>query len=212
MLRNPSKLSTVTTVLAGDDRARCSWAAGEVYERYHDEEWGNPLHGDRELFERMTLEGFQSGLSWIVVLRKRPAFRHAFADFDPDRVAAFTDADVDRLLQDAAIIRNRMKIEATVGNARALRDLRDRDGAGALDRLIWSFATAAQAEHVPPQDSTDVPGTSSAAKALARALRSQGFRFVGPTTVYALMQACGLVDDHIAGCWRAAALAGPSAG
>lgn len=205
MLRNPSTLPTVTPVLTEDDRSRCPWAIGEVYERYHDEEWGTPLHGDRELFERLSLEGFQSGLSWIVVLRKRPAFRSVFAGFDPDRVAAFTEADVGRLLEDASIIRNRAKIEAVIGNARALQAMRERDGDGALDRLIWSFAPPARAEHVLPQDMTDVPATSSAAKALARVLRGQGFAFVGPTTVYALMQACGIVDDHIAGCWRAAA-------
>ena len=208
VLAKPSTLRTVSLPTASapagaDARPRCPWAVGELYERYHDEEWGTALHGDRALFERITLEGFQSGLSWIVVLRKRPAFRGAFAGFDPDAVAAFGGDEVERLLADPGIIRNRMKIESTVGNARALVALRQRDGDGALDRLIWSFAPAARAEHVPPQDATDVQPTSSAAKALAKALKAEGFRFVGPTTVYAMMQAVGVVDDHLAGCWRA---------
>lgn len=204
VLRKPSTLRTVSAVLGADGRPRCPWARGDLYERYHDEEWGTTLHGDVALYERMTLEGFQSGLSWIVVLRKRPAFRAAFADFDPDRVAAFGEADVDRLLADAGIVRNRSKIDAAIGNARTLVALRQRDGEGALDRLVWSFEGAAAAEHLVPQDAADVPATSSAAKALAKALRAEGFRFVGPTTVYALMQATGVVDDHVAGCWRAA--------
>ena len=194
----------MTPVTGADGRARCPWAAGAVYERYHDEEWGVPLTGDRDLFERIVLEGFQSGLSWIVVLRKREAFRAAFAGFDPAAVAAVGEDDVERLLGDAALIRNRTKIEATIANARAVEAMRERDGDGALERLVWSFAPAARAEHVAPQDSADVPAPSSAAKALAKALRAEGLRFVGPTTVYATMQAAGLVDDHLAGCWRAA--------
>lgn len=201
---NPSTLPDVSTLVGADGLARCPWAVGDVYERYHDEEWGVPLHGDRALFERISLEGFQSGLSWIVVLRKREAFRAAFADFDPAAVAAFTEGDVERLLADAGIIRNRMKVEATIANARAVEALREREGDGALDALIWSFARAARTEHVAPDDLADVPATSSAAKALARTLRAEGLRFVGPTTVYALLQAAGVVDDHLAGCWRAA--------
>ena len=194
----------MTAVTGPDGRARCPWAAGELYAAYHDDEWGVPLHGDRALLEKLTLEGFQSGLSWIVVLRKRPAFRAAFADFEPAAVAAFGEADVDRLLADAGIVRNRQKIEAAIANARAVVALQERDGEGALDRLIWSFAPAAAAEHVPPADLSDVPAQTAASRALAKALRAAGLRFVGPVTVYALMQSGGLVDDHVDGCFRAA--------
>jgi DNA-3-methyladenine glycosylase I len=195
----------VTAVTGPDGRARCPWATGDLYAAYHDEEWGVPLHGDRALYEKLTLEGFQSGLSWIVVLRKRAAFREAFAGFEPAAVAAFGEDDVQRLLADAGIVRNRQKIEAAIGNARAVAALQQRDGDGALDRLVWSFADAARAEHVPPEDLADVPASTSTSKALAKALQREGLRFVGPITVYALMQSAGLVDDHVAGCWRAAA-------
>jgi DNA-3-methyladenine glycosylase I len=203
MLAAPTSLPTMTAVTGPDGLARCPWAAGELYTAYHDDEWGVPLHGDRALFEKLTLEGFQSGLSWIVVLRKRAAFRDAFAGFEPDAVAAFDGDDVDRLLQDAAIIRNRQKIEAAVANAKAVAALRERDGDGALDRLIWSFQPAARAEHIPPEDLSDVPATTSTAKALAKALKREGLTFVGPVTVYALMQSAGIVDDHVADCFRA---------
>jgi DNA-3-methyladenine glycosylase I len=193
----------MTAVTGPDGRARCPWAAGDLYAAYHDDEWGVPLHGDRALYEKLTLEGFQSGLSWIIILRKRPAFREAFAGFDPEAVAAFGEDDTERLLQDARIVRNRLKIEAAMANARAIAALRERDGDGALDRLIWSFEPAARAEHVPPADLADVPAATSTSKALAKALKREGLRFVGPTTVYALMQSAGLVDDHIDGCWRA---------
>jgi DNA-3-methyladenine glycosylase I len=193
----------MTAVTGPDGRARCAWAAGDLYAAYHDDEWGVPLHGDAKLWEKLTLEGFQSGLSWIVVLRKRPAFREAFAGFDPEVVAAFGPEDVDRLLLDAGIIRNRQKIEAAIDNARAVTALVERDGEDALDRLIWSFQPAAQAEHIPPADYGDIPAATSASKALAKALKREGLRFVGPTTIYALMQSAGLVDDHVAGCWRA---------
>jgi DNA-3-methyladenine glycosylase I len=194
----------MTGVTGPDGRTRCAWAAGELYAAYHDDEWGVPLHGDRALFEKLTLEGFQSGLSWIVILRKRTMFREAFAGFEPERVAAFGDDDVARLLADAGIVRNQQKIDAAISNARAVAALRERDGDGALDRLIWSFQPAAQAEHLPPDDSADIPAVTSASKALAKALKREGLRFVGPTTMYALMQSAGLVDDHVAGCWRAA--------
>ena len=193
----------MTAVTGPDGRARCAWAAGPLYTAYHDDEWGVPLHGDRALFEKLTLEGFQSGLSWIVILRKRPAFREAFADFEPDAVAAFGEDDVARLLDDAGIVRNRQKIEAAIGNAQAVAAIRERDGDGALDRLIWSFQPAAEAEHVVPADYSDIPAVTSASKALAKALKREGLRFVGPTTMYALMQSAGLVDDHVADCWRA---------
>jgi DNA-3-methyladenine glycosylase I len=193
----------MTAPTGPDGRARCPWATGDLYTAYHDDEWGVPLHGDRALFEKLTLEGFQSGLSWIVVLRKRPAFRAAFARFEPEAVAAFGEQDVERLLADPGIIRNRQKIEAAIANAQAVVRLQEREGAGALDRLVWSFAPAAAAEHVPPADLSDVPATTSTSKALAKALKREGLRFVGPTTIYALMQSAGLVDDHIEGCFRA---------
>ncbi len=176
---------------------RCGWAtSAPEYVAYHDDEWGRPLHGVIALFERLSLEAFQSGLSWLVILRKRPAFRAAFAGFDPVAVAAFGDADVARLLADAGIVRNRSKIEATIANARAVLEL-DRP----LDELLWSFAPAT---HRRPATLADVPATSQESAAMARELKRRGLRFVGPTTCYALMQAAGLVDDHIQGCWRAA--------
>ena len=192
----------MTAILGEDGLARCPWPSGDLYRAYHDTEWGVPLHGDRAIFEKLTLEGFQSGLSWIVVLRKREAFRCAFAGFEPHAVAAFVDEDVERLLGDAGIIRNRQKIEAAIANARAVAALQERDGEGALDRLLWSFADAARAEHVPPADMADVPAQTATSRALAKALQREGLRFVGPVTMYALMQSGGLVDDHVDGCFR----------
>lgn len=178
---------------------RCGWAGSQPeYTAYHDDEWGRPLRGVTAMFERMSLEAFQSGLSWIVILRKRPTFRSAFADFDPATVAAFTDSDVQRLLGDAGIVRNRAKIEATVHNARVVLDLDT-----PLDELLWSFAPDATDRH-RPADLTEVPATSAESTAMAKELKRRGFRFVGPTTCYALMQAAGLVDDHVRDCWRAA--------
>lgn len=180
-----------------DERARCGWAtSAPEYVAYHDEEWGTPLHGERALFERMSLEAFQSGLSWLIILRKRPAFRTAFAGFDVDAVAAFDEADVERLLGDAGIVRNRAKIVATIANARAIRTAVPEG----LDELLWSFAPAV---HRRPAELGDVPATSDQSRALAKALKKRGFSFVGPTTAYALMQATGMVDDHVATCWRA---------
>jgi DNA-3-methyladenine glycosylase I len=180
------------------DRPRCAWAtSAPEYIVYHDDEWGTPLHGERALFERLSLEAFQSGLSWLIILRKRPAFRAAFADFDVDAVARFGEDDVARLLTDTGIVRNRAKIEATVANARAARDAVPEG----LDELLWSFAPAA---HVRPRTLADVRATAPESVAMANALKKRGFRFVGPTTAYALMQATGMVDDHVATCWRAA--------
>jgi DNA-3-methyladenine glycosylase I len=180
---------------------RCGWAgSAPEYVAYHDEEWGRPLHGITAMFERLTLEGFQSGLSWLVILRKRPAFRAAFGGFDPAVVAAFDDADVQRLMGDAGIVRNRAKIEATIHNARRVLEL-DRP----LDELLWSFAPD-PATRLRPATLADVPATSPESVAMARTLKRHGLRFVGPTTCYALMQAAGLVDDHVADCWRAATL------
>ena len=175
---------------------RCAWAgSAPEYTAYHDDEWGRPLRGDTALFERLSLEAFQSGLSWIVILRKRPAFRAAFAGFVPEDVARFGETDVTRLLGDAGIVRNRAKIEATIANARAALALDT-----GLDALLWSFAPAS---HTRPATLADVPATSPESVAMARELKRRGFRFVGPTTCYALMQAVGMVDDHVADCWRA---------
>jgi DNA-3-methyladenine glycosylase I len=186
-------------VVGEDGLARCSWGAGADYRAYHDQEWGRALHGDAALFERLSLEAFQSGLSWLTILRKRPAFRTAFGDFVPDTVAAYGEADVARLLADEGIVRNRAKVAATIANARTLVALRASDGDGALDRLVWSFAPDATAA-APPRRFADVPATTPASTGLARALKRVGFVFVGPTTAYALMQACGLVNDHLLGC------------
>jgi DNA-3-methyladenine glycosylase I len=185
-------------VVGADGRARCVWgAASPEYERYHDEEWGRVVHGETELFERITLEAFQSGLSWITILRKREGFRAAFAGFDAEQVAAFTDSDVARLLADPQIVRNRAKISAAVMNARAVLEVRDAVDGG-LDALIWSFAP--EPGRPAPRALGDVPATTPESTALARALKRYGFGFVGPTTAYAAMQACGLVNDHFEGC------------
>jgi DNA-3-methyladenine glycosylase I len=162
---------------------------------YHDEEWGRPVHGDEALFERLSLEAFQSGLSWITILRRRAGFRAAFADFKIDAVAAFTDEDRNRLLADAGIIRNRAKIDATLANARVLAGW----SPGELDELIWSHAPDTATRAVP-KTLADVPAVTDESTALSKALKKRGLRFVGPTTAYALMQACGLVDDHLAAC------------
>jgi len=178
------------------ERSRCAWASTPEYVEYHDEEWGTPLHGDDALFERVCLEAFQSGLSWITILRKRPAFRAAFAGFAIDAVAAFDADDEARLMADAGIVRNRAKIAAAIRNARAAQDLPE-----GLSALLWSFApTGSRAR---PATLADVPATSPESVAMARELKKRGFAFVGPTTAYALMQATGMVDDHVADCFRA---------
>lgn len=164
---------------------------------YHDEEWGRPLTGDDALFERVCLEAFQSGLSWITILRKRPAFRAAFAGFRIDAVAEFTPDDVERLMADAGIVRNRAKVTAAVRNARAAQQLPE-----GLSALLWSFAPTAPRPR--PQTLAEVPATSPESVAMAEELKRRGFAFVGPTTAYALMQATGMVDDHVATCFRAA--------
>ena len=187
----------------GDDgRSRCGWVGSDAeYARYHDEEWGTALHGDRALFEKISLEGFQAGLSWITILRRRPGFREAFDGFDIATVAAYTDDDVERLMLDERIIRNRAKVLATIGNARITADL-TRQSPGALDEFVWGFAPAAPRPR--PRSWADVPAVTPDSEALSKALRKLGFRFVGPTTMYALMQSAGMVDDHLDGCWRAA--------
>ncbi|GAA0537921.1 DNA-3-methyladenine glycosylase I [Saccharopolyspora subtropica] len=185
-------------MLGADGRARCPWGAGPAdYTEYHDSEWGVPLHGERELFERITLESFQSGLSWLTILRKRAAFRRAFADFEPAKVAAFDDGDRERLLADAEIVRNRAKIDAAIRNAGAVLELDQ-----PLDELLWSFAP--QRRRQRPRTLAEVPATTPESTAMAKELKRRGFVFVGPTTCYALMQATGMVDDHLATCWRAA--------
>jgi DNA-3-methyladenine glycosylase I len=177
--------------------ARCPWAASDPLLRdYHDTEWGVPVHGERALFERIMLEAFQSGLSWRTVLAKRPAFRVAFADFDPDAVALFDDDDVARLMADAGIIRNRAKIEATRTNARATIELRARGG---LEQLVAAHAPTVSPS---PRTTDEVPTTSPESIALAKALKAGGFAFVGPTTAHALMEATGMVDTHLVGCHR----------
>ena len=188
-------------VVGDDGRARCGWVGDDAeYRRYHDEEWGVPLHGDRALFEKLSLEAFQSGLSWITILRRRETFRTAFHGFEIETVAAFDEADVARLLADPGIIRNRAKVEATLANARIVREMVARDP-GALDRLVWSFAPAPRPSR--PRALGELPATTPESTALSAELRRRGLRFVGPTTMYALMQSGGLVDDHLAGCWRA---------
>ncbi|MET9439200.1 DNA-3-methyladenine glycosylase I [Streptomyces sp. NPDC006610] len=187
----------MSEALAGPDGAlRCPWALSTPdYVAYHDEEWGRPVHGDDALFERLSLEAFQSGLSWITILRRRPGFRAAFAGFEIARVAEFTDADRERLLADPGIIRNRAKVDATLANARVLAGW----APGELDGLIWSHAPDPAARPVP-KALADVPALTPESTALSKALKKRGLRFVGPTTAYALMQACGLVDDHLADC------------
>ena len=180
-------------LVGADGRRRCPWAGSTPdYLAYHDEEWGRPVHGTAALFERLCLEAFQSGLSWLTILRKRPSFRAAFAGFQPDAVARFGDADVARLMSDAGIVRNRAKIDAAVANARAVVALD-----GGLDSLLWSFAPDARPA---PRTLADVPAVTPESTAMAKALKGRGFRFVGQTTAYALMQATGMVNDHLAGC------------
>ena len=194
------------TSAGGDGRVRCGWADftgppwdaadSVLYRTYHDTEWGRPLHDARDLFERMSLEAFQSGLSWLTILRKREKFRRAFADFDAARVATFTETDVERLLGDAGIVRNRAKIVATIANAEAAVALAE-EGTD-LGELLWSFAPPTRPR---PATLADVPAQTPESTAMARELKRRGFRFVGPTTAYALMQATGMVDDHVAGCF-----------
>lgn len=191
----------MTAVPADDGRVRCGWidqsrlASADfiLYRDYHDTEWGRPLRDSEALFERVSLEAFQSGLSWLIILRKRENFRRAFHRFDIDKVARYTEHDIERLMNDAGIVRNRSKIEATIANARVAADL-DVD----LGELLWSFAPSPGPR---PVDLSEVPAVSPESKAMAKELKRRGFKFVGPTTAYALMQATGMVDDHVASCW-----------
>ena len=181
---------------AAEPLVRCGWAdSTPEYREYHDTEWGRELRGDQAMFERLSLEAFQSGLSWITILRKREGFRAAFRGFDPVVVADFGEPDVDRLLADTGIVRNRAKIEATIANARAITDLGE-----SFSDLVWSFAPDS-ATRPAPKTLADVPATTPESVAMAKALKRRGFRFVGPTTAYATMQATGMVNDHVADCW-----------
>jgi len=185
-------------VPAADGRRRCPWAGTTAeYQAYHDGEWGRPVADDARLYEKLCLEGFQSGLSWLTILRKRPAFRQAFAGFEPEKVAGFDDGDVERLLGDAGIVRHRGKIEAAIANARATLAVRaDR---GSLAALVWEFEPARRGRAVPVRLVDLAPQTPESV-GLSKALRRYGFRFVGPTTAYAAMQSLGLVNDHLQGC------------
>ena len=193
----PADLPTADLIVGDDGLARPRWASSDPLLRsYYDDEWGMPVRDERGLFERLSLEAFQSGLSWAIILRKRPGFRAAFADFDPDIVADYTDEDVERLMQDASIVRNRAKILATIANAQATVALR---ADGGLADLVWSF----QPEVTPtPESYAEIPSTSDESRALAKALKTRGFRFVGPTTAFALMEAVGMVDTHLIGSHR----------
>jgi DNA-3-methyladenine glycosylase I len=181
-----------------DGRLRCWWCLGAPeYIEYHDSVWGRPMHGDRELFEMLVLESFQSGLSWLTILRKREGFRRAFEDWDVQRIAAFGERDVERLLADSRIVRHRGKIESAIANAVATRALHERGET--LDALLWAFAPERDGA-APPASGHEVPASTPESKAMAKGLKRRGFRFVGPTTAYALMQAAGMVNDHLEGC------------
>ena len=195
-------------VLGDDGLHRCGWGASTPeYVAYHDTEWGRPVREDGALYERLVLEGFQSGLSWLTILRKREHFRAAFAGFDPEVVAGFDDGDVERLLGDAGIVRHRGKIQAAIANARALLAMQQAEGEGALTRLLEQGAPDDEAlrregYRRPPAALADLPASTAATTALARDLRRRGWRFLGPTTLYAALQATGFVDDHLVGCHR----------
>ncbi len=190
-------LAAGAAVVGADGLARCPWAVGNpLLGEYHDTEWGVPVRGEKPLYERIVLEGFQAGLSWLTILTKRPAFREAFAAFDPDRVGELDDADLEALMANRAIVRNRAKIEAARTNARAVIDLRAHGG---LDRFVWSH----RPERSPaPRVASEVPTRSPESVALADALKRRGFRFVGPVTAHALMEATGMIDTHLLGCHR----------
>jgi DNA-3-methyladenine glycosylase I len=179
---------------------RCPWAgiADPEYARYHDEEWGVPVTDDRRLFEKLVLEGFQSGLSWLTILKKRPNFRRAFHDFDAARIARYREKDIERLLADAGIVRHRGKIEATIANAKAAVALTKREP---LSQFLWGFVDA-QPQINQRRSFSDVPAQTELSKRISKALKAEGFRFVGPTTLYAFMQSTGMVNDHLVGCHR----------
>ncbi|NVN49602.1 DNA-3-methyladenine glycosylase I [Mycobacterium sp. DL] len=195
------------TTVPTDRRIRCGWIDQsrlspddfELYRDYHDTEWGRPVRDSAAMFERVSLEAFQSGLSWLIILRKRDNFRSAFDGFDVERIAQYSDRDVDRLMADPGIVRNRSKIDATISNARIVADLAD-DGVD-LGELLWSFAPPDRVTRDRPADLSKVAAVTPESTAMAKELKRRGFRFVGPTTAYALMQATGMVDDHVTNCW-----------
>jgi DNA-3-methyladenine glycosylase I len=192
----------VSILVGPDGRGRCGWVGDdELYRRYHDDEWGSPLRGDRNLFEKIMLEAFQAGLSWITILRRREQLRDAFDQFDPAEIANYSTADVARLLADPRIIRNRLKVSAAITNAQATLEL-TRDAPGALDTLLWQFAPPPRTQRLTSL--MDIPAVTAQSTAMSKALKAHGFHFVGPTTMYALMQSAGMVDNHIEGCWRTA--------
>ena len=188
-------------LITGDDgTTRCWWCGTDpLYVAYHDDDWGRPVRDERELFEKLILDGAQAGLAWITILRKREGYRRAFEGFDPATIAAYGDDDVARLLADPGIVRNRQKVAAAIGNAKAL--LAMHDAGETLVDLVWRHQPAPRKRPLRPGD--DFPVTSDEAIALSKALQQRGWKFVGPTIVYAFMQAVGVIDDHIAGCWRA---------
>lgn len=191
----------MSLVVGDDGHPRCAWGAGSPdYRDYHDTEWGVPVHGDRALFERLTLEAFQSGLSWITILRKREGFRRSFADFDIEKVAEFDEKDHARLMADTGIVRNRAKISATMTNARALRAWQQAEGEGVLDSLVWSYADPDRSR---PRTMADITPSSPQSVSLSKELKRRGFVFIGPTTMHAAMQAVGVIPDHLVGCWAA---------
>ena len=181
-------------------KQRCWWCGDDpLYTEYHDDEWGVPLHDDQQLFEMLLLEGFQAGLSWIIILRKRDNFRKAFRSFDPQKIARFTPADIERLMNDTGIVRNRLKVEGSVKNARAYLEILD--GGGTFDDFLWQFTDYATLRR-PALTRTDVPSKTPESDRMSKELLRQGFTFVGSTICYAFMQAVGMVDDHVQGCWK----------
>ena len=184
--------------VGSDGVSRCGWCGDDpLYQRYHDTEWGHTLHGEHRIFEKISLEGMQAGLSWITILRKRETFRAAFANFDIPTVARFTDADRARLMADAGIVRNRLKIDAAISNAQVAESMLD--AGESLDEFVWSFAPS-PSEHRRLRDNDAIATTSPGSVAMSKALLKKGFRFVGPTTMFAFMQSSGMVDDHVEGC------------
>lgn len=187
---------------------RCTWCGDDpLYVDYHDDEWGRPDVDPRALWEKLILDGFQAGLAWITILRKRPAFRAAFDGFDPEKIARYGDKDIARLLDDAGIVRHRGKIEATIGNAQAYLKIQEREG---FEHFLWKFYDFAPLQNTP-RTMADVPAATDISKAMSKALKAEGFKFCGPTIVYAFAQACGLVNDHMIGCPAHAACASEAA-
>ena len=192
----------VDLIRGNDGLSRCGWCGTDPeYQRYHDEEWGRPVRDDYALFEKLCLEGFQAGLSWITILKKRDRFREVFHSFDPEKIAGMTNEDISRLMLDAGIIRNRLKIEATISNAQAWLKIME-SGNNSFANFIWATVDGTTKIN-QPKTKTEVPSKTKEAEILSKRLKKAGFRFVGPTIYYAFMQSMGLVNDHIKGCWKA---------